>query len=226
MGPNVPRFDLHVHSCYSKDAIGTIEELAKAAKAAGLTGFAVTDHNTTASHRDVAAAARQFDLTILPGIEVSSSQGHILGIGVTEPIASRCPALETVAAIEAAGGIAIPSHPLKPLSGVGPAVLADHAAAGGRVAEGRNGRERQLAQRNTEATLRELGLAATGGSDAHWVTDIGSCWTAIDADANEDVLQALGQGHVQAGGEPIPRPPVWRHSASVPFRLAWRSLRR
>jgi predicted metal-dependent phosphoesterase TrpH len=40
------RIDFHVHSFFSMDGVSSPEDLIAAARAAGLNGFAVTDHNT------------------------------------------------------------------------------------------------------------------------------------------------------------------------------------
>ena len=39
-------FDLHLHTHYSADACGSPEDMIEAAKQRGLSGIAVTDHNT------------------------------------------------------------------------------------------------------------------------------------------------------------------------------------
>ena len=39
------KLDLHVHSHYSEDAIGTPEEIIKYAIRNGMQGIAITDHN-------------------------------------------------------------------------------------------------------------------------------------------------------------------------------------
>ena len=44
------RFDLHVHSYFSSDAAGAPEELIVAARAKGLSGIAITDHDTCEAH--------------------------------------------------------------------------------------------------------------------------------------------------------------------------------
>lgn len=45
-------FDLHLHSKYSHDAVSEPQKIVKKALAAGLAGFAITDHNTIASFEE------------------------------------------------------------------------------------------------------------------------------------------------------------------------------
>ncbi len=94
------------------------EELIASAKSKGLHGFAITDHNTCdAFHYMVDAGLARADgqpvdgFLILPGVEVSTDEGHLLCIGAVLPQMKGHPAREVAAAIRAAGGIAIPAHP-------------------------------------------------------------------------------------------------------------------
>src|SRR3972149_8309921 len=73
--------DLHVHSIYSSDSIITPKELVFYAKKRGLTAVAVTDHNQVDGARKI---ARETDFLIIPGTEVSSLGGHIVGLNVDE----------------------------------------------------------------------------------------------------------------------------------------------
>lgn len=81
---NPGRFDLHTHSVYS-DGTTTPEEIARAAAAAGLDGFALTDHDTTAGWGDARSAAAAHRVDFLPGIELTTHTGnrsaHLLAYG-------------------------------------------------------------------------------------------------------------------------------------------------
>lgn len=78
--------DLHLHT-QASDGTLTPEELVAKAAAKGLTGIAVTDHDTTGSLDRAAKAAAVHGLLFLPGVEVSASYTrhtafHILGYGI------------------------------------------------------------------------------------------------------------------------------------------------
>ncbi|MBU4301088.1 MAG: PHP domain-containing protein [Nanoarchaeota archaeon] len=51
------KLDLHLHSCHSGEAFGTIEEIILCAKSVGLDGFALTDHNTISGNKEAAHIA-------------------------------------------------------------------------------------------------------------------------------------------------------------------------
>ena len=94
------------------------EELIASAKRKGLHGFAITDHNTCdAFHYMVDHGLARTDGTpvdgflVLPGVEVSTAEGHLLCIGAVLPQMKGEPAADVARAIQAAGGIAIPAHP-------------------------------------------------------------------------------------------------------------------
>ncbi|MCU1362344.1 MAG: hypothetical protein JWM55_172 [Acidimicrobiaceae bacterium] len=62
--------DLHTHSTFS-DGSDTPEELAAKAHERGLHTIALTDHDTTLSHDDMARATTRYGIELIPGVEVS-----------------------------------------------------------------------------------------------------------------------------------------------------------
>ena len=65
------RLDLHTHSTAS-DGTDDPADLPRLAKQAGLDGFALTDHDTTAGLAAAANAAKKAGLRFVPGIELSA----------------------------------------------------------------------------------------------------------------------------------------------------------
>lgn len=74
--------DLHVHTTFS-DGMFSPEEVVKMAKDIGLYGIAITDHDTVSGIERAVEAGKQWGVSIVPGVEISTvSQGqdiHILG---------------------------------------------------------------------------------------------------------------------------------------------------
>lgn len=70
--------DLHMHSNFS-DGSDDPEVLAVAARKAGLSTIALTDHDTTDSHERMAAACAAEGIELIPGVEVS----------LTDPMATK-----------------------------------------------------------------------------------------------------------------------------------------
>ncbi len=112
------QIDLHCHSWFSGDGASSPEALIASARSNGLHGFAITDHNTCdAFHYMVDRGLARTDGTpvdgflVIPGVEVSTAEGHLLCIGTVLPQMKGKPAAEVARAVQAAGGLAIPAHP-------------------------------------------------------------------------------------------------------------------
>ena len=86
--------DLHTHTPASADmdekwSNSTAEHLVAIAIKKGLDIIAITDHNTAAWCDDVRVAASGTSLTVLPGVEITTHQGHILALFDCDVPASR-----------------------------------------------------------------------------------------------------------------------------------------
>ncbi len=106
--------DLHIHTTWSDG--DTLENVLNAAIAAGLDAIAITDHDeiegALVARRIV--HERQLPLAVVPGIEISSRDGHIGALFMTQKISPGMSAVDTVRAIHAQGGIAVAHHPFTP----------------------------------------------------------------------------------------------------------------
>ena len=197
--PNL-RIDLHLHTNYSLDAKTTLEEAVRYAKKNQLDGIAVTDHDTVEGARRI---AKKQGLLVIPGIEVSSQHGHILGLNITEPIQPKLGVAETAERIQLLGGLAVIAHPAVIIKGLGAridtssridAIEVINAAA----------IPFYLSINSSRRLALRLRLPQTGGSDSHYPNEIGSAYTIIDADPNpDDVMEAIRKGRTEPRGKPI-----------------------
>ena len=77
------KLDLHVHTpesvCYN-DGETNSGDIVKAALAAKLHAIAITDHNSIKGIDKVREAAKDTDLVILPGVELTTKHGHFLAL--------------------------------------------------------------------------------------------------------------------------------------------------
>ncbi|MEM3550826.1 MAG: PHP domain-containing protein, partial [Candidatus Bathyarchaeia archaeon] len=103
------KIDLHVHTCYSYDGLTTPEELILYGKKGGLDGLAITDHDRVDMALKIAKETR--DYVVIPGIEISCLNGHVIGLNVQEVIPKGLSIEETVERIHEQGGLAIACHP-------------------------------------------------------------------------------------------------------------------
>jgi len=190
------KIDLHVHTTGSRDAFTEPEQLPTIVKQRGLDGVAVTNH-------DAFTRVTSSEAIILPGIEVSARQGHIIGIGMSGPIERARTADETISAIQHVGGVAIVPHPFDPISPcVNPIKLRSRPDAievinADALFFGLNTKyARRMANR--------LGLPMVAGSDSHIPETVGDAYTLIDTDSKNvgDILNAIRAGSVQPVGGP------------------------
>ncbi len=103
------KLDLHVHTVRSSDAHTKREDLPAIIKSKGLDGVAVTEHN-------VFDPVKFDNAIILPGVEISSRDGHIIALGIREMIQPGLSADDTIQRIHDQDGVAIVPHPYDPVS--------------------------------------------------------------------------------------------------------------
>lgn len=196
------RFDLHMHSFFSPDAADSPEDLIAAARARGLSGIAITDHDNCEVHEYLRAKglAREDGMAVegflvLPGVEVSTADGHLLCLGATLPVMAGRPSAEVVDAIHARGGVAIPSHPYdRWRSGIHEAVLDRVPFDGLEVFNAAVSSRRYNVQALEYA--RRRGWSMTASSDAHHASAVGVSRTAFELDtlSAASLLAALRKG--------------------------------
>jgi predicted metal-dependent phosphoesterase TrpH len=101
--------DLHVHTNYSKDGESSIEEILRVAEEEGLDAIAITDHDSVEGAKR--ALTIPSAVLVIPGIEVSTKQGHLLVLGVTEIIPAGLDVVDTVNIARRMGALLILPHP-------------------------------------------------------------------------------------------------------------------
>lgn len=196
------RFDMHIHSHNSPDGVMTLEEIAVRARAAGLDGVAVCDHNRTLPADELRRAADAFpNFLFIPGVELSTEYGHLLGWFVTEPVsADNFP--EAVDAIRRQGGVAVLAHPFEHTKSAEKAEAALPYLDGVEIWNSRAERKNRQANAMARAWAAEHGLRGFAGSDAHTVHEVGAGVTTVPADAlsPEAVKTGLLSGAASADG--------------------------
>jgi predicted metal-dependent phosphoesterase TrpH len=190
--------DLHNHTQYSPDSRVAPAELVAHARKSGLSGLAVTDHNSVGGIREAEAAAGR-GFVVIPAIEVSTRSGHVLGYGVRQAVPRDLSVAETVERIVALGGVAVAAHPYRFWSGLGEPALFE---ASFQAFETCNSRTLRRGNRRAGEAARARGVGQTGGSDSHFLDEVGRAATVVDSGLlpADDVLQALGQGRTSAKG--------------------------
>jgi len=180
--------DLHTHSFFSGDGVSSPEELIASARAKGLQGFALTDHNTCegVDYLLRKGLMRPDGLPVdgflvVPGVEVSTADGHLLCLGATLPNMKGKPAADVCKAIHERGGLAIPPHPY------------DYFRAGIRESVMKNLEIDAVEVFNSATTFKHCnerafayakkrGLPMIAGSDSHHENAIGTAFTILETE--------------------------------------------
>jgi hypothetical protein len=201
------RADLHIHTMASDGTAGVAQVLARAEEAR-LDVIAITDHDRIDAAKAAQAMAikNRLRVQVIVGEEISTLQGHVLGLFLEERVRPLRSLRRTIAEIHEQGGIAIPAHPLFPHP------LCAQAGALRAVATDRDPACRPDALETFNPTIfgtfprarvqrlaKELGLPGVGSSDAHVLEAIGRVYTTFPGRSPAALRRAILAGTVKPG---------------------------
>ncbi len=175
------KLDLHIHTTYSFDSNIDPEGLSKVCHERGLDGVAITDHDSLQG--GLAFACELSDLIVIPGSEIRSAEGEIIGLFLSEEVPPGLPAPETMRLIHEQGGLVVIPHPfdivkLKRMRARRLEELLDEIDA----IEALNGKPRWWwANASAQRFADSHGVPVTAGSDAHKAGHVGLLYTEMDA---------------------------------------------
>lgn len=172
------KLDLHLHSCYSADAIGSPDEIIKSLKKRDLHGMALTDHNTIEGCEHLHKITPS-DFVVIPGMEISTADGHLLAYNVTKKIPSGLSVDETVDLILDEGGTPVVPHLFRLLSGIKEEKLKGIRTKIAAI-EVFNGCSVPNSNLKTAKVAQKFNLGGTGGSDSHDPLYAGYAYTTVD----------------------------------------------
>ena len=217
------RFDLHAHTrVMSSCSQLTPEDLVERAKAIGLDGIVITEHDAQWEPEALAELAERSGLVILAGMEVSTDLGHVLAYGLPKYLPGIYRAKGLREAADEVRAVLIQSHPLRLPVYVGGEydgkngfklddlvqrpifrlVDAIETYNGCRPAD-----ENELAREVAE----RLGMRGIGAGDAHSLDAIGRCVTVFEEPIRTmaDLVRELKAGRYwaeSAQSSPAPLP--------------------
>ncbi len=193
------RFELHCHSCHSRgskipfEGIPSPEDIVRHAKALGLDGVAITDHLTTKAWDAARKEAKRQGIIFIPGVELQTREGHLIALGISEPVANFLGVEETVEKIHEACGIAIAPHPFD-IRGEGLKRLAFRADA----VEIFNALNIDMINNRFTASLfRKTDAGMVVGSDSHTLATLGLCVNIMDAHDVPSLLRCIKKRQVR-----------------------------
>jgi len=211
------RVDLHLHTCYSPDSLTRLEVVAARCRQAGLTHVCVTDHNTIEGAQ---AMKEVTDLPVIPGEEIGTRDGEIIGLYLKERIEPGRSAQETIEAIKAQGGLVYIPHPADPLRRALPPETLEGLRDQVDVIEVFNARcLRSSSNREALALAERLGSLRAAASDAHTAAEIGRSYVeCADFHSAAQLRAALSRARLHSQRSSA-RVHLWSRYAAVRHRF-------
>ena len=217
--PPVGHADLHVHP--SGNAVGAKTPMAvyAALRASDLQVAVLTDHNRVGVARELVARSRDEGIPIglVVGEEITTREGHLLGVGLTALVAAGLSLADAVAAVHDQGGIAVVAHPLLPTHMAASAHLLVELAEGDlRCRPDALEAMHPLAawvpgwRRRVERLAKRCGYAVVGGSDAHVARSVGRGRTCFHGDTEAELMAAIRGRETWTEGRPYPIRDIFR----------------
>jgi len=191
------RADLHIHTTYSPDASINPKTIVNQLYAHPyIKAIAITDHNTTKGYHKVRKLASAYeDILIIPGIEVSTTEGDIIILGITEPPPRPWTPENIINYTKQQNGITVAAHPYRAYGLGDLAKNYDFDAI-----EILNGISTPQANKMAQKLAKTMGLPGVAGSDAHRVDEMWAVYTEVQASSNtEEILTAIKKGLVKVG---------------------------
>ncbi len=165
------KMDLHVHTWFSKDSFIKIKDLVRICRRKRIIP-AITDHNTL---EGVVYLRKKYpSFKFIPGIEISTKQGHLIAYYVNENIQKGLSFEATLEIIKEHGGISCAPHALDSFrSGITNPLLLSKCD----LIESYNSRTHDNSKATGFANINNK--VHTVGSDAHFNFEIGQSYVTV-----------------------------------------------
>jgi len=196
----IGKADLHIHPSGSGADAGLPMAIYAAIRSSGLQVAVLTDHDRINVARELVARSRDEGIPseLVLGEEITTRQGHLLGVGLAVRVPPGLSLGESVAIVHEQGGIAVVAHPLLPTSIAASARLLVELAE-----DDPNRRPDALEamhptaswlpgwRRRVERLAGRCGYALVGGSDAHSARSVGRVRTTFPGATEADLVAAI-----------------------------------
>jgi len=188
--------DLHIHTCYSIDCRAPLEKIVERCLKLGINCIAVADHNTIAGALKLREIA---PFKVIVAEEISTPVGEIMGLFLSEKVSQGLSPQETISRIRSQGGLVAIPHPFgRSLPWNTNVLTSAEVLSQVDIIETFNSRT-PFSNSITRAgkLAQEQGKAASAGSDAHTLGEIGQAYVEMpEFDGPDDFLNSLAQGKI------------------------------
>ncbi|MDD4238303.1 MAG: PHP domain-containing protein [Desulfotomaculaceae bacterium] len=164
--------DTHLHEKkFSEDSFISLEEIVDKGRKLGLDGVCITDHDSNAIRSEAQSLSQKTGFLIITGAEVLTLEGDMTVFGLERLPEKKVHARELIQMTEAAGGVAICSHPYRQ-NNRGMGDLIRHLPLIWGIEAFNGSTPKHHNQQAFDLSL-ELNVAALGASDAHVIEQVG-----------------------------------------------------
>jgi predicted metal-dependent phosphoesterase TrpH len=189
--------DLHCHTkVMSPCSALTPDALVRAARARGLDGVCITEHDALWTAAQIARVADEMQFLVLRGMEVTTEVGHVLVFGMEYHDPAMAVLAELHRIVRSENALMYLAHPSRRYGSLPP----DDLSSVFDSVEVQNGTEGMLQNDNAAGLARGLRLPGIGGSDSHSVREVGVCATEFSVAVTDEAsfLAALRAGAYRA----------------------------
>jgi len=211
--------DLHIHTLYSPDAFCLPAEIIKTALFRKINCICITDHGQIKGAIETMKAGFDQNILVIPGIEIKTKLGDILGINVKKIISDGLSLEETIKEIRKTGGIAVITHPfylpLKSFKGSKEDFLVADAI------EIFNASCFNFSNKKALNFSKKYGLPFTAGSDAHSIDFVGRGFLEIqkqNLSSEKEVLEEIINKRAKIGGKNLNYWEIIKHLSIKNFK--------
>ena len=230
---DVSRADLHLHTALGDGMAGVGELLEYVEHQTQLDLIAITDHDQLEAGlaaRELHARRAAYRFEVIAGMEVTTIEGHLLVLGIEQPVPSFRSLASTLDAVHSQGGLCLIPHPMSWLTrSIGrngiERILARRAAGlwfDGIELSNQSPAGRVVAERVSQLNRDRFHLPAAGGSDAHYLPIVGTSYTVFPGEGLQGLRNALRDGTTRA--ECGPTPSLAELGYGQILRQSWRGL--
>lgn len=187
--------DLHIHQAnHSKDSQLNIYDAINEAKALGLSGICITDHDDLGLRVEMEKISEETNFLVIVGVELYTLDGDLLCYGINELPKERLTAQATIDYVHSRGGVCIAAHPyrhnnrgIKDLIG---------SLKGLDAIEAFNGRTDDFSNARAHKVAKLNHIPVTGSSDAHQLGEVGRYVTRFQHEilSEYDFIKAIQSG--------------------------------
>lgn len=187
------KYDLHIHTNSSFDSDSSIREIIQRAKSLDLNGIALTDHNVLFSPIKAKKKEKESGLHIIPGEEILTEYGEIIGLYMQEQIINNS-FIEVIEALNDQGAIIVLPHPFRCHLKISYLASKVHAI------EIINNKSRITQNLSAKRLCKKYNKAGVAGSDAHTINEIGKAITLLLGNDEESFRKAIKKKDIKVQG--------------------------